>query len=171
MHLPEKGLAAPLELRLGAAVKLGGKPWNALPEGLKPRPADEAEKGRGPSRFFENFYVLLSAEIALWGPVRDAIGIDGFLRQVEERAGRTTAVSFRVGAEAEILPGWIRVRAGSYWEPSRSEHYAGRLHLTAGLELRLFSFTFLGDHTLNTSFALDVAERYSNVSLSVGFWH
>ncbi len=176
LFLPEKGIAIPVELRLGGAVLFGKRAWNALPEAFRPaapsRPeAEETEEEAKPEPYLDAFYVLLSAEIVIWGAVRDAVGIDGFLQQIEERSGRVPTCSVRLGAETEVWPDQLRLRGGTYWEPSRFEDYPGRLHVTFGLEARLFEVHFLGHYTLNFSAAVDFAQRYSNISLSIGFWH
>ncbi len=81
-------------------------------------------------------------------------------------------LSPRVGAEFEWLPGRLRLRAGSYWEPQRFAGVPGRLHLTLGGELRMFAFQFWGaERRLALSMAVDGADDYGNAGLSFGFWH
>lgn len=181
-HLPE-GVSVPWEFRIGATYKfLGEKPLNPLPpfalgdapeekrasgasqEGA-PCTAGAEEEGGG------EVFLLVSLEFLFIGKVRDSVGPDGFFEQVEERSGRQVNLSPRVGLESEIWKRRLRVRTGFYWEPSRSDHYAGRLHWTASLQLRLFDFEFLGSHSLCVSTALDVSRRYSNLCLGIGFWH
>jgi hypothetical protein len=116
-------------------------------------------------------YLLVVAELHLTGSVEDAIGTDGFLEQQRERAGEQVSLSPRLGLETEILRRRLRARAGSYWEPSRFTNASGRIHGTFSFDLRLFDFSLWGERSLRFSSALDLASRYSNLSLSLGFWH
>jgi hypothetical protein len=77
----------------------------------------------------------------------------------------------RGGAEYEWLPGRLRLRAGTYWEPARYDDVGGRLHLTFGTELRVVEFRLWGRRRFELSLTGDVAVRYRNVGLSIGFWH
>ncbi len=72
-------------------------------------------------------------------------------------------------SEYEWKPGRLRLRGGTYWEPSRFDGVDGRLHYTFGAELALFQFPLLGEHRLDLSFTGDVAARYRNVGISIGF--
>jgi hypothetical protein len=69
------------------------------------------------------------------------------------------------------VPGKVRVRGGTYWEPGRFVGVGGRPHLTAGVELGFLDFNFFGARRLRLSVTGDLARRYGNAGLSVGFWH
>jgi hypothetical protein len=122
-------------------------------------------------------YLLLAADLVVTGAVRDGHGIEAFSRMQLQPSGRSAAVSIRGGAEYEWVPGWFRVRGGSYWEPSRfldptGRAVPGRLHLTAGFDLRVWSFCFWNDrYRVRLSLTADVADNYSNAGVSIGFWH
>ena len=88
-----------------------------------------------------------------------------------QATGQHVGVSPRVGAEFEWLPGRLRVRAGSYWEPARFADVNGRIHATLGIEARAFEFSLFGPRRGRITLTGDVASRYNNVGLSVGFWH
>jgi hypothetical protein len=184
-YMPGKGVAIPWEVRIGGALRIGGPQFNSPPQirsglpavppapGLPGLPApvtgkEEPEPKKGKA---DEFFITISAEVVASGPVDDAIGLDGFIEQKMEQSGEEISWSARIGAEAEIIPGWARLRGGCYWEPSRFEDHSGRIHGTFGLEVRLIEISFLGDYVLKFSSAVDFAQNYSNVSLSIGFWH
>ena len=105
------------------------------------------------------------------GPLARAGGVEAFLVRRLQRSGAATTLSPRLGLEQEWLPGRLRVRAGSYWEPTRFEGVRGRMHVTAGGELRLFSFRFRGtERRVAIALAIDGARRFGNAGLSAGFW-
>ena len=88
-----------------------------------------------------------------------------------ERSGTHTSVSVRGGAEYEWVPGRLRVRAGSYWEPGRFDGVSGRLHGTFGIEARVLQFWLFGQRRGRITLTGDVASGYKNLGLSIGFWH
>jgi hypothetical protein len=71
-----------------------------------------------------------------------------------------------VGVESEVLPNRIALRAGTYFEPSRYQTSAGRLHMTGGADLRV-------DVGLawKLSVVFDVAPGWVNTSAGLGLWH
>jgi hypothetical protein len=137
-------------------MRLGPTPWNR-------RVAED---------FRDEKSAILAADLIFSGAVADGDGLAAFLSKRFQRSGRTTSVSPRLGVEYEWIPGWLRVRGGTYWEPSRFDEVSGRLHLTAGLDVRFFSFALWGGHyRMRLSLAGDGARRYGNTVLSLGFWH
>ncbi len=189
--LPD-GAALPWELRIGLAWRLGGafnaappylerqgQPAQGQPAQSQPAQSQPAQSQPAPARrasppaprYRGARYLLLSAEVVLFGPVDDAVGIDGFLRQVRQVSGAELTVSPRLGLETEIFARRLRARTGGYWEPSRVDGQSGRIHGTFAVELRLFDFRMWGPRSLAFASAVDVASRYSNLSLSLGFWH
>ncbi|MBI2896643.1 MAG: hypothetical protein HYY06_24005 [Deltaproteobacteria bacterium] len=119
-------------------------------------------------------YLLLSADLALTGPVEGGVGIESFVQQVERRSGNTLSVTPRLGLEGEVWPDRLRLRGGSYLEPSRFDDQGSRPHGTFGLDLRLF-YTTLWDvfarFGVRASGVIDVAPRYLQLAVSVGIWH
>jgi hypothetical protein len=83
----------------------------------------------------------------------------------------------RLGLETEAVPNWVKLRAGTYGEPTRFDtpNARGRLHGTLGFDVKLFPWTVFGLFHESTvwrvSAALDAAERYLNTSFGVGVWH
>jgi hypothetical protein len=116
--------------------------------------------------------LVLTADLVITGASDDAYGIERFVDKQLQPSGRDLVVSARAGAEYEWIPGWLRVRAGSYWEPPRFDDVDGRLHVTGGLEVRLLSFCLFGDrHRAKASLTFDAAREYGNGGISVGLWH
>ena len=115
--------------------------------------------------------LTLAADLVVTGATRNGYGIEAFSMQQLQRSGRAIAVSPRGGAEYEWLPGRLRLRGGSYWEPSRFDGVGGRLHFTIGAELAVWEFPLFGPHRLRLTFTADEAARYRNIGASIGFWH
>lgn len=115
--------------------------------------------------------VTIAADVAVTGPSPNAYGLEAFGLNRLERSGRHAAWSLRGGAEYEWLPGRLRVRAGSYWEPARFDGIGGRIHATFGTEVRVFEFHAWGRRRGRITLTGDVATSYRNLSLSIGLWH
>src|SRR5690606_13856454 len=128
-------------------------------------------------RAFEDMprrYVLLAADLILYGRVPGAIGIDAYIDQERRRRAERTSVGFRVGIEGEPWRNRVKLRAGSYVEPGRNSGVRPRTHFTAGFDIRLFRWAPFGpdspwDFRLGPS--LDVARDYLDLGLGLGFWH
>jgi hypothetical protein len=85
----------------------------------------------------ERFYLLLSASLVISGRVQDGVGVESFLGQTVNRSGGAIVYSPRLGAESEVWEDRLKLRAGSYLEPSRFATSDARLHATLGGDLRL----------------------------------
>lgn len=109
------------------------------------------------------------------GTAEEAVGVDSFLSQVVNRSGEEIAFSPRIGAESEVWPKLLKLRAGTYFEPTRFETSAPRWHATAGCDIRLFRWDVFGiwpDHYLwRVRASADVSERYFVWGLSIGGWY
>jgi hypothetical protein len=152
--LPE-AVHAPWRAVIGGAYRFAGSSWN--------------QQVSAPFR--DEQAVTLVADLVATGSSPNAYGLQAFGQHLLERSGRHAAFSPRGGAEYEWLPGRLRVRAGSYWEPARFEGVDGRLHATFGVEARVLSFALWGPRRGRITLTGDVASRYRNVALSIGFWH
>ncbi|HTM22368.1 MAG TPA: hypothetical protein VL172_17730 [Kofleriaceae bacterium] len=145
----------------GVAWRFGPTPWNRK---VKSDWRDEKS-------------LTLAGDVVVTGRSPRSYGLEAFAARKLQPSGRHTVFSVRAGAEYEWLPGRLRVRGGSYWEPSRFEDQngddvPGRLHFTFGLEVRIWSFCFWGDrYRARLSLTADGADRYGNGAVSVGFWH
>ncbi|HPH65698.1 MAG TPA: hypothetical protein PLF40_08135 [Kofleriaceae bacterium] len=152
--LPDR-IAVPWRLSLGAAYRLAATGWNK----------------KVATTFRDERSILLSTELVATAPTPHGFGIEAFGQGGLQPSGRNVAWSPRLGAEYEILPARLRLRAGTYWEPSRFADAHGRIHITSGLELALFSFHAWGPRRIRLTLTSDIARNYRNGGISVGFWH
>jgi hypothetical protein len=150
-------VVAPWQLGAGAAWRWADSPWH--------RPV------RTPWR--DERAVLMAIDVVVTGAVDGGHGIERYVQAHElQPSGRGLALSARTGLDYEWLPGRLRVRAGTYWEPSRFPGVGGRVHLTGGFDLRVWQFQLWSrPRRVRLSFTADVARRYGNTGLSFGFWH
>lgn len=143
-------------LTLGAAWQLLGHPGNhavRLGEAPTVRPG------------WRGVPLLIATDVLLYGPVRDGIGVAGYLSGAQETSGRRITVGLRAGAEAEVFERRLRIRTGAYYEPRRFGG-PGRGHFTGGADVRL---SILLDWRLGVVW--DVAPRFNNTGLTLGLWH
>jgi hypothetical protein len=76
-------------------------------------------------------------------------------------------VGVRFGVESEILQNRMKVRGGSYLEPSRFQRSYYRPHGTLGFDVRLFDlwrWSFRGTATV------DLAPRFFDWGAAIGIW-
>ena len=170
--LPERA-ALPWQVSVGAA-------WRRAPTAWNRKVAAERRTNGTPSvtKWRDEKYLLLAADLVVTGHVPGGYGIEAFAASEQlQPSGRRVGISPRVGAEYEWVPGRFRIRGGTYWEPSRfrdpeGRDIAGRLHITLGLDLRVWSFCFWNDrYRVRLSLTSDGAREYGNGGLSIGFWH
>jgi hypothetical protein len=153
--LPERVVSA-WRFAVGGAYRWAPTRWNQLVGGW----------------FRDERSLTVALDLVITGPSPDAYGLEAFGQKELERSGRHASYSVRGGAEYEWLPGRLRVRAGSYWEPGRYDGVGGRFHGTFGVEVRVLQFWFWGARRRGKiSLTADVASLYRNVALSIGFWH
>jgi hypothetical protein len=147
--------------------------WQEERELLARRAELEAEREHA-VRALSRRYLLLSAETIFVGATANGVGLESFLSQRRQVSGRNVTVGLRFGAEGEPIANWVQMRVGTYFEPSRFESAGYRVHATAGLDVRVFSwdlFGLLDEFTVTVGAAADVAERYLNASFGMGLWH
>jgi hypothetical protein len=120
-------------------------------------------------------YVQLSTSLLVSGPVEKAIGVESFLSQTIHRSGQKTVYSPRLGAEVGVIPEWLKVRAGTYLEPTRFETSEARLHGTFGLDLRLINWNVFGlwpdDYVWRLGAGGDTARDYFTWGVTIGGWY
>ena len=195
-YLPRR-VKRPWSAEVGVAVQLGPRPLNV--PWLDPTQLMERVKGHltgDPDRDEQYLdeqsarldrlldrrysslprrYYLVSAALRADGDVENAVGIESFLQQRVDRSGERVTLSPRLGVETEPLPNWLKVRAGSYYEPSRFRTIDGRAHMTGGFDVRLFDWKLFGlldeGASLKLSGAADVARAYFGWAASLGVWH
>ncbi|RKH37718.1 hypothetical protein [Corallococcus sicarius] len=110
---------------------------------------------------------LITAQVDLISSVSNAVSANSFSSTAEPQlVGDTALFQPRVGAEWDTFPGLLRLRVGTWLEASPFPERNPRPHLTGGLEL--FVLRYWEDWSINASF--DLASRYSNWGISIGFW-
>ena len=152
-----------LEPRVDAARRLLRRKYNELPR----------------EKLLVSFSMLATGDTG-----HDSVGVESMLTQIIDRSGEKTSLSIRLGTEAEVIPNWLQLRAGSYVEPTRFREVASspgaeaprpRVHGTAGFEVRLFDSSIWGifpeDNRFRVSGAVDFAREYFGWSLGIGSWY
>jgi hypothetical protein len=128
-------------------------------------------------RAMSRFYLLVTTSLDVIGPVDNAVGVQSFLEQTVNRSGEHVTYSPRLGVETEVVPHWVKLRAGSYIEPSRFDtaDAHSRVHGTGGFDVKLFPWTVFGLFDDGTEWraggAVDFAARYFGWSAAIGVWH
>jgi hypothetical protein len=123
------------------------------------------------------FRMLVTTSLVITGMVPDAVGVESFLDRTVQRSGQRISLSPRIGVETETVPGWLTLRSGSYVEPSRflSGNEGARVHLTLGLDQRLFPWRVFGlwpeGNIWRASGSLDAARNYFGWGVAIGVWH
>jgi hypothetical protein len=153
--LPNNAIV-PWDATFGGAWRFGPTPWNERIDG----------------DYRDERQLTVALEVALIGAVDNGYGMEAFAAKELQVSGRNISPTPRLGLESEVIRGWLRLRAGSYLEASRFPETSARLHGTAGFEVRVFSFRMGGhERRVSISAASDLAARYKNLALSVGFWN
>lgn len=121
------------------------------------------------------FYVQFNASMLVSGSVEAAVGIESLLTQKVNRSGQRVVSSPRLGVECGIVPEWLKLRAGTYLEPTRFETSDLRVHGTAGLDIKLFRWNVFGawpdDYLWRLGLSGDASTRYYTYGLSLGGWY
>jgi hypothetical protein len=121
--------------------------------------------------FWKNHKWLVSSDLLFTESSENAVGVESMLAQKIQPVGTHDTVGVRVGSELEALPGRLRLRLGSYYEPSNYEGVSSRTHLTGGFEVRLFHTSIWGEYDWSLTATVDSARDYLNIMASVGFWY
>ncbi len=121
------------------------------------------------------FYVLVAASMLVSGPVSDGVGVESLLSQRVHRSGERTVSSPRLGIEAGVIPEWLKLRAGTYVEPTRFDTSTARVHGTFGLDVRLIPWDVFGlwpaDYIWRLGLGADVATEYNTWGITIGGWY
>lgn len=165
-------VVAPAVLSLGASWRLGegAHRYNRLSPAARRQLLVEGDALPVPEEEPKDVPVgrwLITAQVDLVSGVDNAVAARSFASTAEpEFVGGTSTIQPRVGTEWDALPGLLRLRAGTWLEPSPFRDRMPRPHVTGGFEL--FVLRYWEDWALTASF--DVARRYSNIGVSIGFW-
>lgn len=172
LHAEQKGASAAEREALAADAAFAST-LDALEFARQARALRELLKRR--SRQLARSYVLISTELQVVGSSESAVGVESFIERKVSRAGDSVTVGPRLGVETEAVPNWLKLRAGTYGEPSRFKAGSNRLHATLGFDLKLFPWSVFGLFDEGTQWrvggALDAARRYFGWSASLGVWH
>ncbi len=90
------------------------------------------------------FYVQVAASMLLTGAVENSVGVESLVDQTVKRSGQHIVVSPRLGVEVGVLPNFMKLRAGTYLEPTRFDEATPRMHATGGLDLKLLVWNVFG---------------------------
>jgi hypothetical protein len=154
--VPPQRAAMPTRIAGGVAWRLGPTPWNARVN----RP------------YLDERALVLAADVVVDGTAPAGVSMGAYAGRMFDRSGGDPSVSLHLGAEYECVPGWVRLRAGSYWEPSRIDGRDGRLHGTGGVEVHVLNVGFEQlSYRLRVAVALDASASYQNFGFSLGLWH
>jgi hypothetical protein len=119
-------------------------------------------------------YVLLSAALHADGQLANSVGMSSFLQQAVDRTGESVTYSPRFGVETEAIPDWLKLRAGTYLEPSRFRGPKARAHQTLGFDVALVRWSAFGLTDDRTRWqlggVLDLSRNYWSWGASVGVW-
>ena len=119
-------------------------------------------------------YVLVIVEAQVIGASDNAVSIESFLSQKEQRSGERVTITPRLGFEGEPVVGVVKTRFGTYVEPSRFAGRSARQHFTFAFDVRVFAFKgwwFFAPATYRISAVADLAPRYENLGVSFGAWY
>ena len=187
---------SPSHLRIGASYQWGSdynqsKRWESISlHRLKRRHSIEEEMPPDETPFVEPElrpgYFLVSTDLviipAYMGNTTSFRGPEGFAVDRYEVAGDSWNLGFHGGIETVPVPGWIRIRFGNYYEPSRFETVEGRIHFTGGIDLSMPHRWLLEKMELPRDiiaalnlpligqFYFDAAQDYLSLGLSIGIW-
>ncbi len=159
LYLPNQ-VSTPVSGSLGVAYRFAATPWNLPPHAWD---TSDATKAPVPQRF-----LTISAELSVLGPVKDAYAPSALFDLAAPVATRGEAtVTPRLGLEAEVVPDFLRLRAGFYLEDARFVGTTVRAHGTYSVDVRVGRFD---RYAIRVGAYGDNAERYHNVGVSVGLW-
>lgn len=122
------------------------------------------------------FFFLVTTSLVVTGTVDDAVGIESMLDRTVQRSGQKVSLSPHLGLETEVVPHWLRLRGGTYLEPSRfdSNPKGARLHATFGFDQKLFPWEVFGTFPEKTEWrvsgAVDASRNYLGWGIAVGVW-
>jgi hypothetical protein len=122
-------------------------------------------------------HVLVTASLLMTGVVEDGVGLEGFLDGKEQRSGQQLSLSPRIGFELEPILHWTKIRAGTYFEPTRfpTNIAGGRSHGTFGIDQKVLPWEVFGTFPEGNWFrltgAVDIAKNYLGWAAAIGVWH
>jgi hypothetical protein len=120
-------------------------------------------------------YYLLAADLWFNGRLTNGVGVESFIFQTVQRSGETVTISPRLGFETEAWPKRMKLRAGTYLEPTRFAESTPRVHGTFGFDVNVVKWSVFGiwpeDYRWQIQVALDLARSYGSFSFGIGGWY
>ena len=121
--------------------------------------------------FWKDHKWLVASDLLFTASSENAVGVESVLAQKIQPVGTHDTTSVRLGSELETMPGRLRLRLGSYYEPSNYEGVPSRTHLTGGFEVRMFHTSIWGEYDWGLTATVDSGRDYLNILVSIGFWY
>jgi hypothetical protein len=121
------------------------------------------------------FYVQVAASMVVSGAVDQGVGVESLVSQVVNRSGQRAVVSPRLGVESGVIPTFLKLRAGTYIEPTRFDGSSARVHATFGFDIKLIKWNVFGiwpdDYMWRLGAGGDVTERYATWGVTIAGWY
>jgi len=121
--------------------------------------------------FWKHRKWLVAGDLLFTASSTNAVGIESVLAQKIQPVGTHDTLGVRLGSELETIPGRLRLRLGTYYEPSNYQGVSSRMHVTGGCEVRLFHTSIWGEYDWSLTATVDSARDYLNIIVSIGFWY
>jgi hypothetical protein len=121
------------------------------------------------------FYVQVAASMLLSGAVENSVGVESLVNQTVQRSGQHTVLSPRLGVEVGAFPEFLKLRGGTYLEPTRFDEAKPRMHATGGLDLKLLVWNVFGlwpdNYMWRLGLGVDAARDYYTWGLTIAGWY
>jgi hypothetical protein len=121
--------------------------------------------------FWKQHKWLVTGDLLFTASSANAVGVESVLAQKIQPVGTDDTLGVRLGSELETIPGRLRLRLGTYYEPSNYQGVSSRMHVTGGCEVRLFHTSIWGEYDWSLTATVDSARDYLNVLVAIGFWY
>ncbi|HYQ41573.1 MAG TPA: hypothetical protein VER11_06390 [Polyangiaceae bacterium] len=120
-------------------------------------------------------YVQVAASMLLSGAVENSVGVESLVNQTVQRSGQHVVLSPRLGVEVGAFPDFLKLRAGTYLEPTRFDEAKPRMHATGGLDLKLLVWNVFGlwpdNYMWRLGLGFDGARDYYTWGLTIAGWY
>ena len=121
--------------------------------------------------FWKHHKWLVAGDLLFTESSDNAVGVESVLAQKIQPVGTHDTLGVRLGSELETIPGRLRLRLGTYYEPSNYQGVSSRMHVTGGFEVRVFHTSIWGEYDWSLTATVDSARDYLNVLVAIGFWY
>jgi hypothetical protein len=121
--------------------------------------------------FWKDHKWLVAGDLLFTESSSNAVGVESVLAQKIQSVGARDTLGVRLGSELETIPGRLRLRLGTYYEPSNYQGVSSRMHVTGGFEVRVLHTSLWGEYDWSLTATVDSARDYLNVLVAIGFWY